>query len=181
MNAYCVSNTMNYFNIFGLPIKYKIDSKILKQRFQILQSKFHPDVFISSSKAEQKSALKYSSLINQAWLTLSNDISRAEYIISLKNVEKKEIIEDKHFLEKQFIFQERLQKIEILKDKKAILALIKNLENEIQEYLVRMAYQVNKEEWEEAASIIYKLHFLKKLEKRAEIFREKLFPFELQK
>lgn len=74
---------MDYFTLFGLPAQYLLDVQALATRFQDLQRQFHPDRFASRPQAEQLAAVQQSATINQAWQTLRNPLSRAEYLLSL--------------------------------------------------------------------------------------------------
>jgi len=45
---------MNYFELFHLPEKFKIDMEILSKKYYKLQLKFHPDLFINYSDSKKK-------------------------------------------------------------------------------------------------------------------------------
>lgn len=44
---------MDYFTLFGLPIRYNVDGSLLASRFQELQRQFHPDRFAASPERER--------------------------------------------------------------------------------------------------------------------------------
>ncbi|MGG5840006.1 Fe-S protein assembly co-chaperone HscB, partial [Huaxiibacter chinensis] len=71
---------MDYFTLFGLPAQYSVDLPALTVRFQDLQRQYHPDKFASGTPSEQLAAVSQSATINQAWQTLRNPLSRAEYL-----------------------------------------------------------------------------------------------------
>ncbi|RKF75595.1 J-type co-chaperone JAC1, mitochondrial [Golovinomyces cichoracearum] len=66
---------------------FHIDTRALRREFLQLQALAHPDRHATSSKqtAEQESAL-----INEAYKTLQSPLSRAQYLLSLRNFEIKE-------------------------------------------------------------------------------------------
>ncbi|TQS37755.1 hypothetical protein Golomagni_01759 [Golovinomyces magnicellulatus] len=66
---------------------FHIDTRALRREFLQLQALAHPDRHAASSKqkAEQESAF-----INEAYKTLQNPLSRAQYLLSLRNFEIKE-------------------------------------------------------------------------------------------
>jgi len=84
---------MDYFNLFEIPVSFKIDSALLKKKFYQLSRAFHPDFFTDASTTEQEAVLEKSSLINKAFLILSNPDLLMEYILT----EKKIIIADEKF------------------------------------------------------------------------------------
>jgi molecular chaperone HscB len=80
----------NYFEFFDLPAKLQIDLVSLEQRFYALSRRLHPDRFASKPPAEQEAALAESSLLNDAYRTLKNPISRTQYLLKLEGVELEE-------------------------------------------------------------------------------------------
>jgi DnaJ-domain-containing protein 1 len=59
--------------------------KVLKQSFLQLQQKVHPDRFGGSDGQREEWAKLWSSRVNDAWKTLSNDRERAEYLVSFNH------------------------------------------------------------------------------------------------
>ena len=74
----------NFFELFALEKKYQIndiDNKYLK-----LQQIIHPDNFHNKPPAEKDLALKFSSLVNEAYKILKDERKRAEYLLSLEKI-----------------------------------------------------------------------------------------------
>ncbi len=44
---------MDYFTLFGLPVRYTVDGSLLASRFQDLQRQFHPDRFANQPERER--------------------------------------------------------------------------------------------------------------------------------
>ena len=63
---------MNYFELFELPVSFKIDKSKLAQKYFELQKKYHPDFFSNSGENEQDEMLERSSDINKAYKTFQN-------------------------------------------------------------------------------------------------------------
>ena len=74
----------DFFTLFGLPRKLGIDPDELRRRFYDWSRKFHPDFFQRSPTEEQAISLDNSALVNSAYRTLRDPISRAEYLIRLE-------------------------------------------------------------------------------------------------
>lgn len=81
---------MNYFEVFGLPEKLRIDTVALEKQFYSLSRKLHPDRFASRPVEEQEEALRQSSLLNDAYRTLKDPILRTQYLLKLHGVELEE-------------------------------------------------------------------------------------------
>ena len=61
-----------------------MDTKRLRNEFLQLQAKAHPDLHQGQDKARAEGL---SSLINEAYKTLSNPLLRAQYLLSLRGIE----------------------------------------------------------------------------------------------
>ena len=81
---------MDYFTFFSLPRKLALDIVALEKQFYVLSRKLHPDRFASKPIAEQEAALAESSLLNDAYRTLKDPISRTQYLLTLEGVELEE-------------------------------------------------------------------------------------------
>lgn len=80
----------DYFAVFALPEKLKIDVAALEKNFYAMSRKLHPDRFASRPVAEQEAALAESSLLNDAYRTLKDPILRTQYLLKLEGVELEE-------------------------------------------------------------------------------------------
>ncbi|HEX5236386.1 MAG TPA: Fe-S protein assembly co-chaperone HscB [Silvibacterium sp.] len=76
----------DYFAVFGLPRKLHIDLPDLERTFYRLSRKFHPDVYAQRSSEEQQWSLDQTSLLNDAYRTLKNPVTRTEYLLGLEGV-----------------------------------------------------------------------------------------------
>ena len=107
--------TSNYFEIFGLPVSYQVDLTLLSDRYRSMQRKFHPDRYASKPAQEQRLAVQYAAVINQAYTELSSPLLRAQYLLSLKNMDSAmdsagdvKITRDPQFLMQQIELREKL-------------------------------------------------------------------------
>lgn len=60
---------------------YDIDYKNLKSKFLELQSKVHPDLFLTKDKRWQEYAVQHSKILLKAYHTLKDPYSRAIYLV----------------------------------------------------------------------------------------------------
>lgn len=79
-----MSNGMDYFEVFDLPRKLQIDEDELQRRFYELSRRVHPDFYQTATPAEQARSLERSAVINRAYRTLRDVVSRVEYLIQLE-------------------------------------------------------------------------------------------------
>ncbi|KAK2522892.1 Hscb [Columba guinea] len=75
------------FRLMGCARSFRIDAQQLQRRFRSLQRAVHPDRFGQRPPEEQYYSEQHSSLINKAYQTLLNPLSRGLYLLELKGVE----------------------------------------------------------------------------------------------
>jgi molecular chaperone HscB len=81
------SEGVDYFTVFGLPRKLRIDTDALERTFYRLSRKLHPDLYAQASSNEQQWSLDQTSLLNDAYRTLKDAIARTEYLLRLEGVQ----------------------------------------------------------------------------------------------
>src|SRR5690349_4316257 len=75
----------DYFTALGLPKKLAIDREDLERRYYELSRRFHPDFFQTASSRERLVSLENSALVNKAYRTLRDPVTRAEYLVKLES------------------------------------------------------------------------------------------------
>jgi len=78
---------MDFYEALGLDPKLSLDPDDLKKRFYERSRQWHPDRFSRSSPQEQQRALDMTALLNDAFRTLRNPITRAEYFLKERGIE----------------------------------------------------------------------------------------------
>ncbi|HWE51286.1 MAG TPA: Fe-S protein assembly co-chaperone HscB [Bryobacteraceae bacterium] len=79
--------TNDYFEFFSLPRDLNIDPADLEKRFHALSRKWHPDMFARKSPREKEESLEASAILNDAYRTLKDPISRAQYLLKQEGFE----------------------------------------------------------------------------------------------
>ena len=77
---------MNYFELYDIPVSFKVDKKALKKKFYELSRKFHPDFYTLEGEAKQAEILELSSLNNEAYKVLKDFNKRMKYVLDLKKI-----------------------------------------------------------------------------------------------
>ena len=80
----------DYFSVFGLPRKLKIDADALQKQFYAESRRLHPDRYAGKPAEEQQWATERSSLLNDAYRILKDPIARTEHLLALEGVQLEE-------------------------------------------------------------------------------------------
>lgn len=73
----------NHFELFGLPMSYRVDGDLLAKRYHVLQHALHPDRYTASGDRERRLSMQASTRVNEAFQTLKDPLGRARYLLSL--------------------------------------------------------------------------------------------------
>jgi len=74
----------DYFEFLDLPRNLAIDAKDLEKRFYSLSRQLHPDVHSRKIAAAREQAEESTAILNVAYRTLRNPVTRAEYLLKLE-------------------------------------------------------------------------------------------------
>ncbi|WP_375055519.1 co-chaperone HscB [Zobellella sp. DQSA1] len=158
---------MNYFELFGLPVQFALDSQALAGTYRQLQMQFHPDKFASRPERERLLAVQRAAQINDAFTTLKQPLNRAEYLLSLYGIDiraEQQTLKDPLFLMQQMEWREQLETIPEANDVfGAIMAFERELGLVSAELFNELERQLDTSCWQEAADTVRKLKFMTKL------------------
>ncbi|XP_048463126.1 iron-sulfur cluster co-chaperone protein HscB [Rhincodon typus] len=74
----------DYFQLLGLPRRYRLQTEQLRRRLRHLQRDLHPDNFSRGSEDERRFSEEQSALVNEAYGTLLRPLSRGLYLLRLE-------------------------------------------------------------------------------------------------
>jgi molecular chaperone HscB len=124
---------MNYFELFGLPIGFQVDTKQLRAAFMEIQKASHPDKFAQGSTDEQEAALEQSSLANKGFTLLNQKERILPYVLELLGIMTPD---EKYALEPDFLMEmmdlnEAWMDAEDDSDKQAIIQQVEQIKKAI--------------------------------------------------
>ncbi len=93
---------MNYFQLFDIPVQFKVDKAQLRRKLFDLSKQGHPDYFINESSADQQAALEKYAAVNVAFKTLSNTDATIKYVLQEKGLLAEE---EKYNLPSSFLME----------------------------------------------------------------------------
>lgn len=157
----------DYFQLFGLNARYRIDKAQLEHHYRTLQAQVHPDKFSHLSEAERRVSMQWATRVNEAYQTLNKPVQRARYLLSLQGVDTQEETNTAmpaDFLMQQMEWREAIEEAQQAQDEDALTELENRLQREIRELERQLAVKIDDEQqYTAAAEVVRKLRFLEKL------------------
>lgn len=168
----------SYFQLFGLPQQYVIDTAQLAASFRDLQAIHHPDRFAAESDEERRIAQQVTSFINTAQETLKSPRLRARYLLSLADVsfdDERDTTSDMMFLMSQMERREQLEQVANADDPfDAIDEISKSVKSDYSELQNAFVSAYDSSDFEEAKQVVLKLKFFERLMGEIKQLEEKL-------
>lgn len=171
----------NYFELFGLPVGYVVDTDQLSAHYRELQKAVHPDRFANSTEQERRLSMQGAVRINEAYETLKDPILRARYLLDLHDIHMEhgqETTRDAAFLMEQMELREELEEARNQPDPYAVIAeFMVNVNRRINALIGQMAVQFEAATPEQLAAAkenLLKMQFLNKLRFDAESLEAEL-------
>jgi molecular chaperone HscB len=168
----------NYFQLFDMPTGFALDQVTLGRRYRQLQKELHPDRYAGASAHEQRLAVQYSSLINEAYATLRKPLPRALYLLELAGMSNEEIAREQlsgGFLIAQMELREKLETMEDLVDPESALDhLVTEIGADVAELQDQFSQAHVAGDLSAAASACVKMQYLDKLLREAEQLESRL-------
>ncbi len=173
--------TRNYFELFGLPVGFIVDSTALATHYRELQRLVHPDRYAHASALEQRLSLQQATQVNEAYEILKDPLKRAQYLLQLHGIDMKsgqETTRDTEFLMQQLELREALENTRQQDDPHATLdELMRQISGMIKKLVAQMVMQFESatpEQLELARESARKMQFLNKLHTEAEAVEAEL-------
>ncbi len=178
--------SQNYFELFGIPKAFLVDTSMLADKYRQLQKELHPDKFASKSASEQRLSVQFSSHINTAYQTLKSPLLCAEYLLELADFPVNShslTIDDGAFLYKQMEWRETLADLsaevdspssDVIATTEQLEALMSETVDERQQLLESFERCFQQQKLREAKQIVAKLHFVEKMLSEIDRLEERL-------
>jgi len=149
-----------------LTISTEVDLSQLNEKNRELQQLVHPDRFANGSDAEKREAMQKTSLVNEAYNTLKDPVSRLQYMLSLKGLDmnaETDTTMDGAFLMEQMEFREQIENVRTQSDPLDVLdSMSATLKNKIAGLIKDFQQFYQQEDLDKAREIVRKLQFLNK-------------------
>lgn len=168
----------NYFEIFDVPVLVDIDMNRVNQLYRELQKTVHPDRFASDTEQARRIAMQQTSLINQAFQTLKDPVTRAQYILKLQGMDinaETDTTMDTEFLMEQMDFRESLTEVRDKADPLDQLdSMSTDLDKKLKKLMGNFASHVSDKALDNAREDVRKMQFLVKAKKEVNELSQQL-------
>lgn len=165
----------NYFELFGLPLRFDLDRADLDLRYRDLQRHFHPDRYASAPDQQRRLALQMTAHINEAFQVLKDPLTRGRYILGLQGVstdEETDTVMDPAFLLEQMELRESMEAARAAQDRPLRLStLLRDVEQRLTlgtEELGRRLSENTPTSLARARSLVREMQFLRKVRREIE-------------
>ncbi len=162
--------TQNYFDIFSLPQRYRIDLAGLDARYRDLQRSVHPDRFASGSDQQRRISVQQAARINEAYQVLRDPLRRGRYLLELRGIpvdDRQGGHQDPVFLMQQMELRESLAELRQQGEPlKALDRLGRDIEARFRELEGQLAQALDADAGDvaEAAALVQKMQFFSRLQ-----------------
>lgn len=156
----------NHFELFGLPARFAVDGSALEHAYHTMQRSVHPDRYAGAGDTQMRLALQASARANEAYRTLRDPLTRAEYLLALRGVDAGGEIDTRlsvDFLTRQLERREAAEEAAAAHDGRALAALADGVRADAAELQVAVAQALEGDDLEAARMCVRELRFLGKL------------------
>ncbi len=157
----------NFFELFGLPQRFRIDEAALTSAWHALQQRAHPDRYVQASDAEKRQALQWATFINEGLRTLREPLSRAQYLLRLAGIDagvETNTAMAPEFLMQQMEWREAVEDAREQMNADALIGLLQRLQLEEREMLADLAESLDgAQDFISAGETVRRLMFMRKL------------------
>lgn len=158
----------DFFTLFGIAPGFHLDPLALETAYHDLQTRVHPDRFAHLSDADKRVSMQWATRINEAYRTLKNPLSRAQYVLLLKGVDtatESNTAMPPAFLMEQMEWREAVEEAREAAEVGELEGLHKRLLAHSREVRGHLAVQLDDErDYEAAADTVRRLMFIDKLQ-----------------
>ena len=160
----------SFFELLGLAPAFPLNEKALETAYFAAQRACHPDRLIGKSEAERIAAIQQSQLVNDAYETLKNPLTRAEHLLELQGFHA--------FAEDVKASPELLMEIMELREQiydaagegAALAALVEDLKTRAKSTTAALAQSFAEADYAGATHDVQRLHYLMKSLEEAHIY-----------
>lgn len=156
----------DFFNLFGLPPRFALDSAALDEAYKRVQAQVHPDRFAAATAAERRVAMQWAARANEAIQTLRSPLRRAAYLCEINGASidaESNTAMPAAFLTHQMQWREDLDDVRAAADKTRLQALVDDVEVVRTDTLEQLGTTLDqRRDFPAAAALVRQLMFIER-------------------
>jgi len=157
----------DHFALFELRRIFRLDIPLLDRRYREIQAQVHPDKFTQAGDAERRLSLQWATRANEAYQTLKNSLSRAQYLLHLSGQDvgaENNTAMPEEFLMEQMEWREAVAEARLGRELGELEHLHLRLKQQMSDRYEQLAVQLDdRHDYPLAADLVRRLMFIEKL------------------
>lgn len=158
----------DFFTLFGLAPSFHLDPIALETSYHDLQTRVHPDRYAHLPDADKRVSMQWATRINEAYRTLKNPLTRAQYLLMLNGVDtatESNTAMPPEFLMEQMEWREAVQEARAAEDIAELDKLLARLRHQHAGVVDEIERDIDRaHDYHAAAGALRRLMFLEKLQ-----------------
>ncbi|CAG7601565.1 Fe-S protein assembly co-chaperone HscB [Candidatus Vallotia tarda] len=172
-----LSLTQNYFELFQLPERFRLDTRVLSQAYHAVQGQVHPDLFAATGDTQKRIAMQWATHANEVYQILKSPLRRAIYLLRLRGIEvgsENHTVIEPEFLMRQIEWREQIENAAVACNSDALQTLLCELRNEESIRLVRLGKFLDSGANQPSVTLVLQLMFIERVVQEIETQIEKI-------
>lgn len=158
----------DFFTLFGLPRRYRLNESALEAAWHDLQSQVHPDRYAHLPDADRRRSMQWATRVNEGFRVLRKPLSRAQYLLELAGVDagiETNTAMSPEFLMEQMEWREAVEEARDAAEVDDLEQLHQRLRQHAREVLAGLERALDDEhDYVAAADTVRRLMFIEKLQ-----------------
>lgn len=158
----------DFFALFGLPRRYRLDEAALEAAWHDLQSQVHPDRFAHLPDVDKRRAMQWATRVNEGFRVLKKPLPRAQYLLELAGVDtgiETNTAMSPEFLMEQMEWREAVEEAREAAEIEDLEQLHQRLRQHAREVLAGLERALDeRQDYAAAADTVRRLMFIEKLQ-----------------
>lgn len=158
----------DFFALFGLPRRFRLDEAALEVAYHDLQARVHPDRFAHLPDSEKRRSMQWATRVNEGFRTLRKALPRATYLLELQGVDAglhTNTAMSPQFLMEQMEWREAVEEARSAGDVSELEQLHHRLRQHARDVFDELAEQIDtRQDHMAAAETVRRLMFMEKLQ-----------------
>lgn len=158
----------DFFTLFGLPRRYRLNESTLEAAWHDLQSQVHPDRYAHLPDADRRRSMQWATRVNEGFRVLRKPLSRAQYLLELAGVDagiETNTAMSPEFLMEQMEWREAVEEARDAAEVDDLEQLHQRLRQHAREVLAGLERALDDEQdYVAAADTVRRLMFIEKLQ-----------------